>query len=601
MDANKSFIFMAIMTGVLIIMIVFFQKPQQKEEKTTKSTETEATTDAKKAELKSEEKVSEKKSDYELINIPQEKEYDLTFENKNIKVVFSPKDAIIKHAYIKDTFLGRKDIKSYDLVEPRKDDEGALRLKFGSWENEVTLSKLTGGSNLYHYERIGNTFIFKCEFKKKVDNEEVIYTVIKKYEFIEDENVFKLDIEISNNKNYTLNFDNTDISYSIGWGPLLGTETRDIKANKNIINKFSYVKNKDKIKVESLGNNEITIKKGQLFGLGDKKEKKLFTLWNKEADDGWVASDGHYFAALMLPDNQNYKYFFDFRDKANSNYYCGLARFTSKSNLKSTFYVYIGPKIGSILKKYNNFNKGDFKIEKANINVLEEKIMYGIGNIIGIVLEFIYKYIKNYGFAIIIITILIKLILSPLTHKSMVSQQKMSKLQPKIKEIQDKYKNNPQQLNKETMALYKREGINPLGGCLPMLLQLPILFAMWTLLNGMVALKGANFIFWIKDLSAPDTVFNFGFTIPFVNINSLNILPFLMVAVQIISSYLMQDAQANRQATIMMWSMTIFMFVIFYNSSSALVLYWTVMNILNLVQQLYLKKNQPAKESVVKK
>lgn len=599
MDANKSFIFMAIMTGVLIIMIIFFQKPQKEDNATKSPDKVTTTTTEPKEELKSEEKIPGKSSDYELINITQEKEYDLTFENKNIKVVFSPNDAIIKHAYVKDTFLGRKEIRSYDLVEPRKEDEGALRLKFGSWENEVTLSKITGGNNLYHYERIGDTFIFKCELKKKIDNEEVIYTIIKKYEFIENDNIFKLDIEIFNNKNYTLNFDNTDISYSIGWGPLLGTESRDKKPSRNIINKFSYAKNKDKVPVTSLGNsNEILIKKGGLFG--NTKIKNLFTLWNKEADDSWIASDGHYFAALILSDNQNYKYFFDFRDKTNSNYYCGLSRYTSKSNLKSTFYVYIGPKIGSVLKNYNNINKGNFKIENTKISVLEEKIMFGIGNIIGVILEYIYKFTKNYGFAIIILTIFIKLILSPLTHKSMVSQQKMSQLQPKIKEIQEKYKDNPQQLNKETMALYKREGINPLGGCLPMLLQLPILFAMWNLLNGMVALKGANFIFWIKDLSVPDTVFNFGFTIPFANISTLNILPIVMVAVQIVSSYLMQDAQSNKQAKIMMWSMSIFMFVIFYNSSSALVLYWTVMNALNLAQQFYLKRFHP-KESGIKK
>ena len=174
----------------------------------------------------------------------------------------------------------------------------------------------------------------------------------------------------------------------------------------------------------------------------------------------------------------------------------------------------------------------------------------------------------------------------------MVSQQRMSKLQPKVKELQEKYKSNPQLLNKETMALYKREKVNPFGGCLPMILQLPILMAMWRLLNGMVALKGANFIFWIKDLSVPDTVLDFGFTIPLVNISSLNILPILMVGVQVITSYFMQDAQSNKQAKMMMWSMTILFFVIFYNAASALVLYWTVMNILNLAQQIYLKKHQ---------
>lgn len=519
---------------------------------------------------------------FELVEIPQEKEYDLTYENKNIKIIFDPKDAIIKHAYVKDTFLNREEVRSYDIVQPRDENEGALRLKFGSWENKVALSNLTGGKNIYHYERIGNTFIFKCNFKKINDNtsdEELIYTVIKKYEFIEDENIFKLDIEIFNNKNQTLNFDSSDVNYSIGWGPLLGIDSREKKPNRNIINMFSYFNGKSKAKAWSPSRKETD--RGILF-------KSV----PKEADNGWVSSDGHYFASLILPDNQNYKYFYDYRDMANKNYYCGFSRNTPKSNLKSTFYIYIGPKIGSILKRYDNFKKGDFNIENSHISALENKIMYGIGNIIGKILEFIYKYVKNYGFAIIILTILIKLLLSPLTHKSMVSQQRMSELQPKIKELQEKYKDNPQLLNKETMALYKKEKINPLGGCLPMLLQLPILFAMFRLLNSMVALKGAKFIFWIKDLSVPDSILNFGFTIPILNMSSLNILPILMVGVQIISSYFMQDSQSNKQAKMMMWFMTIFIFVIFYNAASALVLYWTVMNILNLGQQIYLKKFQ---------
>jgi YidC/Oxa1 family membrane protein insertase len=196
--------------------------------------------------------------------------------------------------------------------------------------------------------------------------------------------------------------------------------------------------------------------------------------------------------------------------------------------------------------------------------------------------------VKNYGIAIIILTILIKLLLSPLTHKSMISQQKMATLQPKIKDLQERFKGNPQQLNKETMDLYKREKINPFGGCLPMLLQLPILYAMYYLLNSMVQLKGANFL-WIHDLASPDAIYKFHTAIPlmFFSLSSINILPFIMTVVQVGSSLLTQEGQSNKQANIMIWSMTIFMFVIFYNSSSGLVLYWTVMNILNLVQQFY--------------
>jgi YidC/Oxa1 family membrane protein insertase len=199
-----------------------------------------------------------------------------------------------------------------------------------------------------------------------------------------------------------------------------------------------------------------------------------------------------------------------------------------------------------------------------------------------------YSIFKNYGLTIIILTILIKLILMPLTYKSMVSQKKLALLQPKIKDIQDRFKDNPEALNKEMMGLYKREKINPLSGCLPILLQMPILIAMYNILNKMVGLKGAEFL-WITDLSQPDSVWPFpnGFTIPFFNITSLNILPFLMVGVQMASTLLMpQTGQTNKQAAMMIWVLPIVFFLLFYNISSGLVLYWTVMNILNLLQQI---------------
>ena len=366
------------MAAITIILIaIIWLRPPKKNEPITEPPDQQETAKQEAEDIEKKEPVKKGKT-FELIEIPQEKEYDLTYENKNIKIVFDPEDAIIKHAYVKDTFLNRKEVRLYDLVQPREKNEGALRIKFGSWENEITLSKFTGGKNLYHYERIDNKFIFKCNFKKVSDNtkdEEVIYTVIKTYEFIDDENIFKLDVELFNNKNQTLNFDNSDVNYSIGWGPLLGVESRDKKPNRYIINMFSYFNGKRKVKAP------VPSKKA---GPGD-----LFLSSQKEADDTWIASDGHYFASLILPDNKNYRYFYDYRDRDNNNYYCGLSRFTPNSSIKSTFYIYIGPKIGSILKKYNNFKKDDFNIENSHISSLESKIMYGLGNRIGDLLEFI--------------------------------------------------------------------------------------------------------------------------------------------------------------------------------------------------------------------
>ncbi len=202
-------------------------------------------------------------------------------------------------------------------------------------------------------------------------------------------------------------------------------------------------------------------------------------------------------------------------------------------------------------------------------------------------LNIIQKVVRNYGVAIIVLTLLIKLLLAPLTHKSMKSQARMTELQPKVKELQDKYKNQPEIMNREMMNLYKKEGVNPFGGCLPMLLQMPILLAMYRLLDQMVELQGASFL-WINDLSRPDTVLTFPFTIPLVNIKGLNILPIVMVLTQVWSSITMPGAKDNKQTQYMIWLMPIMFFFMFYNVSSGLVLYWTVMNILGIVQQEYM-------------
>lgn len=576
MDNNRTLIIMAVISVFFILYLWIIQPRLLKNQNVEQQIVQEETENQKDIYL--EEKPGQFKTisnDYEIISSSQSKSYDLIYENKNIKIEFDPKDAVIKHAWVKDTFLQREKHTLYDLVQGEK-GEGALQVKLGSWENEVTLGNIAGGKNLYNYQRVGDSFIFSIKFRDKKND--ITYTIEKKYTFIDNENLFKLDINIFNNKNASLSFDNSDIAYSIGWGPLLGIESRDKKSNKRQINTISYFNGKKIINISE---------KHKIFKTNGSTTE--FAEKFREGDESWIASNGHYFAALIYPDNQNYKYFFDYREKEKKNVYCGFSRTTNKSRINSTFYIYLGPKINSILKKYNTFVKDDFMVEKSNISKLDGKIIFGIGNIIGVMLEWIYKVVKNYGLAIILLTIIIKLMLFPLTFKSMASQQKMSSVQPKIKELQEKFKDKPEVLNKETMSLYKKEGINPLGGCLPMLLQMPILIAMYQLLNKMVVLKGAHFL-WIKDLSKPDAVVQFPFTIPMANISTLNVLPLLMVATQVFSSLLMPDAKTNKQAQLMMWMMPLFFFFIFYNVSSGLVLYWTIMNILNLGQQLYMRR-----------
>jgi YidC/Oxa1 family membrane protein insertase len=568
MDSNKTFLFMVAIAAIFIIVLLV--KPNILQNNTVTTIPT--TTTSIKTDQSEDKKIQNSNSEYEFIEIKQEKTDPLIYENVNYKIVLDPKDAIIKNAYIKVN-----ETNSVDLVQGNE-NLGALEFKFGSWNNNITISKLIGTNAYYNYSRDGDKFTFICKFKNKTEN--IIYTVKKTFTFFDKENVFRLDIDVSNDKNKAIKFDESGIAFSLGWGPLLGLDSKEKNYNP-IYDHFAFFNGKKSVNIP----------------INDKKIKdnKNFYITNKNGSDTWIASNDHFFISFLYPDNQNYKYFYDYRDTVNKNYYCGLSRDTSeKSNLSSQFFIYVGPKENSILTKYNKLSDNSVNLQQANFQQI--KNYFGnhfftniVEKTIGLLLTLIYDLVKNYGLAIIIITFIIKLLISPLTHKSMVSQEKMSKLQPKLKELQAKYKDKPEDLNKETMNLYKKEGINPFAGCLPLLLQMPLLTAMYYLLANLYELNGATFL-WIKDLSKPDSVYTFSqyFTIPFVNIGTLNIMPIIMTIVSVISTLSMPDTSGNKQAKMMMWMMPLIFFFLFYNVSSGLVLYWTVMNILNMVQQIYI-------------
>jgi len=176
----------------------------------------------------------------------------------------------------------------------------------------------------------------------------------------------------------------------------------------------------------------------------------------------------------------------------------------------------------------------------------------------------------------------------PLSVKSMLSMKKMQALQPKIEELRAKHKENPQKLNTEIMELYKREKVNPFGGCLPMLLQIPVFFALYQLLMRLISLKGASFL-WIKDLSLPDRLYVLSSPIPVIG-DELNLLPLLMAAGMFVQQKfttpsLDKTSSAAEQQKIMGVLMPVIFGVLFYKMPSGLVLYWFVNNLLMLAFQ----------------
>jgi YidC/Oxa1 family membrane protein insertase len=244
------------------------------------------------------------------------------------------------------------------------------------------------------------------------------------------------------------------------------------------------------------------------------------------------------------------------------------------------FLVFIGPKSMSLL------NSLDHGLGKA--------LYFGFFNIIAKpclwLLNLIYSFIPNYGVAIILLTIFTKVILWPLGTKSYKSMSEMKKLQPLMAEIREKHKGDKQKMNQELMALYKTYKVNPMGGCLPMVLQIPVFFALYRMLYQAIELRHAPFFLWINDLSAPDRLFHFGVHIPFMQPPyGIPVLTIIMGGTMLLQQKMSPPPGDPTQAKMMMLMPVVFTFI-FINFSSGLVLYWLVNNLLSISQQYYVQK-----------
>lgn len=226
--------------------------------------------------------------------------------------------------------------------------------------------------------------------------------------------------------------------------------------------------------------------------------------------------------------------------------------------------IYYGPKDGAILEKaHPDFGKA---IDFGFFSLLAAPLLKS--------LKFINNYVGNYGVAIILVTIIIKLLFWPLTQKSYSSMKAMQKLQPEITKVRERCKNDREKLNREIMELYKKHRVNPMGGCLPMLVQIPVFFALYKVLMDTIDLRHADFAFWITDLSAKDPYY---------------ITPLIMGATMFIQQKMSPSTMDPVQAKVFMLMPIIFTFL-FLNFPSGLVLYWLVNNLLTILQQYFINK-----------
>ncbi len=374
------------------------------------------------------------------------------------------------------------------------------------------------------------------------------FLIKKEYAFDEKRGMNTLEISVSNLTAETRIFD----GWQLKMGPGIGTVKNEKKENKKLWEAKYAVRNENR--------KHPTVH--------EMEENATATNWK------WAGIDNRYFIAAIiggkdLSENTSILYDNPKIDGDKTPFMSlpfGPEQIKPHGSKTWKINFYIGP------KDYE-------KLEKMG-HGLERSVDFGffspLAKLANSALLFFYNSTGNYGFAIIILSVILQILMFPLSWKSYKSMNMMKKLQPELQLLQKKYKSDPKRMNVEVMQMYKKHGTNPLGGCLPMLLQIPIFFALFTTLRNSWALHGADFIFWIKDLSSKD---------PFY------VLPITMGTIMLIQQHVTPQTTGgdSSQMAIMKWMPVIFTFM-FLTFPAGLVLYWLINSVFSFAMQFYLQK-----------
>ena len=502
-----------------------------------------------------------------------------TYETDLYEITFDPVGASISSLMMKEH--ADADGNHVDIVFKGDDGNNAFLMYWGDDLGNPIL-------DTFSYTVQGKKVIFSNTYGTASGQE---FTIVKTFEFKDGEYLFAVDVDIIGSDGFKgLNTDG--YAYTLAYEPQVGPSFTQMK-NNNYDYRRVYIdayNSKGKLKKSTLKLNN---------GLYETKDQVQ-----------WLSETGKYFTVTMMAADNTIGYKYTVKQGSTSSIAqtdsLYISRPATVSSTSDRVYFYAGPQLKKYLGSYYSGMDNAWNLRNTNLDQVMESgsILGWLENILKWALNLLYKIIPNYGVGIILLTLIIKVLLWPLTKKSTASTAKMSALQPRLKEIQEKYKDNPQKMNQETAALYKETGVSPLGGCLPMLLQFPILIAMYGLLNKHFELRGAMFIAgWIPDLSVPETIFTLGFNLPLLG-NEIHLLPILYTVSMIFSMKYTQSSQNQSagQGKGLMWFMTygmpILFFFILYSAPSGLLLYWSTQNLLSMIQQFYtnykLEKNPDA-------
>mgnify|MGYP006079518055 FL=1 len=309
--------------------------------------------------------------------------------------------------------------------------------------------------------------------------------------------------------------------------------------------------------------------------------------WGKvSGNTDWVAVRSKYFVSALIPETGTGPVEVNLgKVNDNQNVYNYKAHFQANEP-GSRLSLYLGPLEYKRIKDLDVGLSSLMNFGIAPIRPISKGVLW--------LLKFLHQFIPNYGVVLVLFSILIKILVYPLTKKSYQSTKEMQAIQPLVAELKEKHKKDPTKLNKATMALYKEHKVNPLGGCLPLLLQMPLLFALFQVFRSTIELRNAPFVLWINDLSSPDIIYHLPFSLPVYG-GHIAVLPLIMGITMFLQQKMM-PTQASGQQKLMSYFMTGFFILLFNNFPSGLNLYYTLFNVFTILQQKFLTPSQqPAK------
>lgn len=463
-------------------------------------------------------------------------------ENDKLKLILSPKDGLLSQVYAKEFKLG--DDKIVQLI-PEKNNLGVIEI------NNTDLSDL-----IYFKEVEENRVKFYLTDK----SENIVFA--KEYILQED---YRVDFNIYFNSAIYKK------DYTIKVAGIADTENLNYKETNP--DKYFKAKSMD-YKFIALDTNEIV--KEALTKL---KSKEILSHTDNVK---WAASRSKYFVISLFGDKVIADKKFVAKMDNESPAFDFIVENSDFEFEYEPYYFYLGPVDKDYIAAFDSTLIFDRVIERS------WKWLHWLSKIFELVMQNLAKVIPNYGIVVIIFALLIKLILYPLTNKSFENSMKMQQVQPHLAAIQKKYKSDPMKMQQEMSKIKKEHGVSTLGGCLPMLIQMPIFFALYPTLRYSIALRGASFFGWLQDLSSPDPYY---------------ILPVIMGIFMFIQQKMMTSSQMNntqemdekqeammQSQKMMAYILPVMMFFVFRKLPSGLVLYWTVFNILSIIQQHFINK-----------